>query len=80
MDLDLTAGAHPVASPIAGSVWRSLVKAGERVQANDPLIILESMKMEMTVEAPTSGVIDRLLCREGEAVSAGQNVLTLMES
>ncbi|MEY2334194.1 urea carboxylase [Acidithiobacillus ferrianus] len=80
MDLDLTAGAHPVASPIAGSVWRILVKAGERVQANDPLIILESMKMEMTVEAPTSGVIDRLLCREGEAVSAGQNVLTLMES
>ena len=79
-EVDLPAGARPVASPIAGSVWKILVKAGERVEAKDPLIILESMKMEMTVEAPASGVIDRLFCREGEAVSAGQNVLILMES
>ncbi len=79
-ELDLPAGARSVASPIAGSVWKILVKAGERVQAKDPLIILESMKMEMTVEAPSSGVIHRLFCREGEAVSAGQNVLILMEN
>ncbi|MHB8247507.1 MAG: urea carboxylase [Acidithiobacillus sp.] len=79
-ELDLPAGARPVASPIAGSVWKILVKPGERVQAKDPLIILESMKMEMTVEAPSSGVINRLFCREGEAVSAGQNVLILMEN
>ncbi|WP_437557099.1 urea carboxylase [Acidithiobacillus sulfuriphilus] len=79
-EVDLPAGARPVASPIAGSVWKILVKTGERVEAKDPLIILESMKMEMTVEAPASGVIDRLLCREGEAVSAGQNVLILMEN
>ncbi|MHB1530623.1 urea carboxylase [Acidithiobacillus sp.] len=79
-ELDLPAGARAVASPIAGSVWKILVKPGERVQAKDPLIILESMKMEMTVEAPSSGVINRLFCREGEAVSAGQNVLILMEN
>lgn len=79
-EVDLPAGARPVASPIAGSVWKILVKTGERVEVKDPLIILESMKMEMTVEAPASGVIDRLLCREGEAVSAGQNVLILMEN
>ncbi|MBU2861442.1 carboxyltransferase domain-containing protein, partial [Acidithiobacillus ferrooxidans] len=79
-EVDLPAGARPVVSPIAGSVWKILVNAGEQVKAKDPLIILESMKMEITVEAPVSGVIDRLLCREGEAVSAGQNALILRES
>ncbi|MBU2854373.1 urea carboxylase [Acidithiobacillus ferriphilus] len=80
IDLNLAAGARSLASPLAGSIWKILVKAGDHVQANDTLIILESMKMEMTIEAPFSGVVDRLLCREGEAVSTGQNMLILTET
>ena len=79
-ELDLPAGARPVASSVAGSVWKVLVEPGQSVAAGDTLCILESMKMEINVAAPSAGVVERLLCREGGAVSAGQNLLVLTET
>ena len=43
---------------ISGSIWKILVKPGERVQSGDTLIIIESMKMEIPVESPQDGTID----------------------
>ena len=78
-ELDLPPGARPLASHVAGSVWKLLVAPGEPVTQGQTLCILESMKMEISVCAPADGVVERLLCREGGAVSAGQNLLVLTQ-
>lgn len=61
-----------VPSPIAGSVLDVKVKAGERVQANDPLLVLEAMKMESVVSAPQAGTIREVLVKAGDNVKADQ--------
>ena len=64
-------------SQVAGGVWKLLVAVGDRVSAGQALMVVESMKMEITVHAPTSGQVVRLLCTEGQAVEAGQPLLLL---
>jgi len=75
-DDELGAGTR-VDAHVPGSVWKVLASEGQRVSAGDPLVILESMKMEITVAAPANGVISRVVCREGQSVSAGQAVAML---
>jgi urea carboxylase len=66
-----------VEAHVPGSVWKVLVSPGQRVCEGDPLVILESMKMEVTVAAPANGLISQVVCREGQSVSAGQAVAVL---
>ena len=66
-----------VASQVSGGVWAVLVKAGTAVKAGDALLVVESMKMEITVFAPSNGVVHQVLCSEGQAVSAGQALVLL---
>jgi urea carboxylase len=70
---ELPEGAEPVESPVAGSVWKVLL-AEEHivVEAGDTLAVLESMKMEIKVEAHVSGKLVACLCKEGQAISPGQ--------
>lgn len=75
--VDLPAGARPVATAVPGSVWKLLVAEGDAVAEGQPLLIIESMKMEFTVAAPCAGTVWRLACREGSAVAAGQDVVVL---
>jgi acetyl-CoA carboxylase biotin carboxyl carrier protein len=58
-------------------VFQVLVAAGDQVSAEQELIILESMKMEVPVEAPHAGTVAALHVAEGEAVAEGQVLLTL---
>jgi urea carboxylase len=74
---DLPPGARPVATAVPGSVWKLLVAEGDTVVEGQPLLIIESMKMEFTVAAPCAGTVWRLTCREGGAISAGQDVVVL---
>ncbi len=67
-----------VDSQISGNVWKVLVAPGQSVEADAPLLILESMKMEFTVIAPASGKIKAVVVREGNLVTAGQ-ALVYME-
>jgi acetyl-CoA/propionyl-CoA carboxylase, biotin carboxylase, biotin carboxyl carrier protein len=60
---------------MSGSVVKWLVPAGEQVQAGDPILVLEAMKMETTVTAHRGGVVGEHLVVAGEAVAA-QAVLT----
>lgn len=76
-ELDLPANARPVASHIAGNVWKIVVGAGDKVQAGEPLIIVESMKMEFVVPAPSSGLVWKVFCAEGGQIAAGQDLLIL---
>lgn len=63
---------------ITGTVWKIEVEVGEEVEEDDIVIILESMKMEMPIEAPADGKILKILVTENEAVKEGQ-VVAIME-
>ncbi len=78
-ELDLPPGGRAVVTQVAGNVWKIPVTQGAAVKAGDVLVIVESMKMEINVTAPTDGRVHRLLCREGGQVSAGQALLVIDE-
>jgi acetyl-CoA carboxylase biotin carboxyl carrier protein len=62
---------------ITGTVWKIEVKEGEQVPEGHVCVILESMKMEMPVEAPSAGKVDKIHVTEGQAVNEGDVLLTL---
>jgi urea carboxylase len=66
-----------ISSQVSGGVWSLLVTEGATVKAGDPLLVVESMKMEITMSAPVDGRVHKLLCVEGQAVSAGQALVLL---
>jgi len=53
------------------------VQPGEHVKAGATLLILEAMKMEQQITAPQDGVVTRLLCRAGDQVTAGTELVVL---
>jgi biotin carboxyl carrier protein len=60
-----------VRSEIAGSVWKIEVTVGDTVAEDDPLLILESMKMEIPLLSPRAGVVKEILVAEGEPIAEG---------
>ena len=60
-----------IKSPMAGSVWKIVATVGQDVDYGDTIIILESMKMEIPVEADTAGRIVKFLVAEGDVVDDG---------
>ena len=68
---------HKVRSEITGSVWKVEVALGQSVSEGDTLVIVESMKMEIPISAPASGVVTEILIAEGEPVADDQVVVQL---
>jgi acetyl-CoA carboxylase biotin carboxyl carrier protein len=66
-----------VKSEITGKVWTIEAKPGDRLNEEDPIIVLESMKMEIPVVAPASGTLKQILVEQGETVQEGQVVAVL---
>jgi acetyl-CoA carboxylase biotin carboxyl carrier protein len=66
-----------VAAHITGTVWKIEVKPGDSVEEGQTLVIIESMKMEMPVEAPSAGKVESVAVTEGQAVDEGAVLLTL---
>ena len=62
---------------MAANVWKILVKAGDTVAPSDEVIILESMKMEIPLEAGQAGVVSAVHTAEGDAVAEGQVLITI---
>jgi len=58
-------------------VWKIEKKPGDKVSTGDVLVILESMKMEMPVEAPEDGKVSEVRCKEGQPVSEGEVLVVL---
>ncbi len=56
---------------ITGSVWKVLKQPGDRVDEEEPVLIMESMKMEVPVMATEAGVVREILVKEGDTVSDG---------
>jgi urea carboxylase len=73
----LPAGSEAVEAHVPGSVWKLEVKPGQSVKRGQTLLVVESMKMEIAVEAPNDGVVVELLVAEGHPVAPGQRVAVL---
>jgi len=67
-----------ILAPLTGNIWRILVSVGDSVDAGDTLIIMESMKMEINVDALFDGVVAQILTTEGVMVQE-DDVLIIMD-
>ena len=75
--LEISIGQQVVSSHVAGNLWQINVSEGDVVQEGDVLMIVESMKMEISIIASCSGKISKVLRKAGGAVFAGQNLILI---
>ena len=59
-------------SPVAGVVVRVNAQEGQQIQANDPLLVLEAMKMETNITSPVAGKVKAINANVGDPVQVGQ--------
>ncbi|WP_425308174.1 biotin/lipoyl-containing protein [Ammonicoccus fulvus] len=71
------ASKNAVVAPLAGSVARVLVKAGDTIEADQVLVVLEAMKMETEITAPSAGMVTAVHVEAGDAVQGGQALVEL---
>jgi biotin carboxyl carrier protein len=65
-------GRQQIVAPMPGKIVRVLVKAGDRVEGGQGLLVVEAMKMQNEIRSPKSGTVERMLAEEGQAVNAGE--------
>ncbi|TCK71652.1 urea carboxylase [Acidipila rosea] len=70
---------HRVHAIMHGSVWKVLVQPGEQVQANQVVLIVEAMKMELAILAPVSGTVKSIYCKVGHPVATG-DILAVIDA
>lgn len=69
--------ANAVIAPLAGSVFKVLVKEGEEIEAGQVLLVLEAMKMETEITAPNAGVVSAVHVAVGDSVQGGQALVEI---
>ena len=69
--------AKVIKAHITGNIWKIEVKVGDRVEEGTVVAILESMKMEMPVEAEDEGTISVVLVQEGKPIKEGEPMFEL---
>jgi acetyl-CoA carboxylase biotin carboxyl carrier protein len=69
--------ATEVKAHITGTIWKVKVAAGDSIDAGDVLVIIESMKMEMPIEANDPGKVTEVRCKEGQPVNEGDVLLVV---
>nr|XP_018917734.1 PREDICTED: urea amidolyase-like [Bemisia tabaci] len=77
VDEPLELSGHLVRADLSGSVWKILVGDGQWVQAGSSLLVVEAMKMELTVSAPVTGHVDKICCKPGELIAPGDPLLVI---
>ena len=70
-------GGGRLTAPMPGKIIALHVQPGDTVQAGAPLLVLEAMKMEHTLNAPSAGCVSELLCAVGDQVSEGAQLLRI---
>lgn len=70
---------HPVTADISGNIWKLLVEPGQAVEPDQPLLIVEAMKMEFSIYADRSAKVSAIHCEPGRQVNAGDLLLVLEE-
>ncbi len=61
-----------IKAELAGNLWKIVVREGQQVRADETLMILESMKMEIPVNATSAGRVAKIHVKEGQTVQEGQ--------
>ena len=72
-----TAAENTIEAPLAGNVFKLLVRSGDRVDEGDVVMILEAMKMETEIRSAFAGTVTNVLVGEGDAVTSGQALIAL---
>jgi urea carboxylase len=70
-------GAELVESPLGGSVWKILVKPGDRVERGAVIAVIEAMKTECEVPSPSAGLVREVYAAERQAIRAGAPLIAL---
>ena len=68
---------NAITAELSASVWKLLVGASERVEAGQPVVILESMKMEIPVLADVAGTVTHVHVAEGDEVGVGDALVSI---
>ena len=66
-----------VRTEVAGTVWKIVAAKGAAVAAGDVILIMESMKMEIPIEAPRAGTLIELLVAEGDVLKEDDAVAVI---
>jgi acetyl-CoA carboxylase biotin carboxyl carrier protein len=69
--------ATTVSAHITGTVWKIEGREGDAIEEGQVCVILESMKMEMPLEAPRAGTVEKVHVTEGQSIAEGDPVVTL---
>lgn len=67
-----------VTAPMVGNVFQVLVEVGQQVEADEDVVVLESMKMEMPIPSPSAGKVTEVKVQVGDVVQEG-DVLVVLE-
>ncbi len=70
-------GAKPLKAPMPGRILRVLVALGDKVEAGQPCLVIEAMKMQNELKAPRAGTVQRLSVSPGDTVTAGHILLVV---
>lgn len=73
-------GNEQVKAPMSGKIVKIKVKAGDKIEEGDSLVILSAMKMENEIKSSTSGIISKISVKEEDLVKDGQLLITIKES
>jgi len=65
-------GRQQVVASMPGKIVRVLVKAGDSIELKQGLMVVEAMKMQNEIRSPKSGIVERMLVAEGQAVNTGE--------
>ncbi|MBN2528717.1 MAG: biotin/lipoyl-binding protein [Deltaproteobacteria bacterium] len=69
-----------VVAPMVGKVVKLVASVGQEVSEDDPIMMLEAMKVEMPVGAPEDGTVAEIMVKEGDTVESGQVLAVLDEA
>ncbi|WP_241063603.1 acetyl-CoA carboxylase biotin carboxyl carrier protein subunit, partial [Achromobacter xylosoxidans] len=79
LEIALRDGERLVSADMCGNVWKIPVQVGQSVAAGDTLVVVEAMKMELSVIAPVSGTVAAIRCVPGKPVNTGDALVVLAE-
>ena len=71
-ELSLPEGVQEICAHITGVMWKLLIQEGGSVKQGEVVAIIESMKMEFSIESPVNGTVVRIFAGQGNTVSTGQ--------
>jgi biotin carboxyl carrier protein len=68
-----------VRAPLPGVIRKLMRKVGETVEAQEPVLVLEAMKMENEIKTPVAGTIAEFLVNEGDSVNTGDDLFRIQQ-